>query len=236
MVLAFRGGSSTLRRGKLISALILLGVIAAAVIVSPELNLSRLSDWSTSMGWMFPVVFVLLHAAVTVTPIPRTLFTVAAGVLFGPVLGITLATVATMISALVAFVVVRSIGREVVERQLTHPMVRGVEARLARRGWLAVGSLRMIGFVPFFVVNYCSAVSAVRLLPYLAATLIGILPGTVSVVLLGDVLNTGYNPALLAISAAGICVGLLGLVLDAKLGVDIDLREPENTETASSSS
>ena len=166
------------------------------------------------------------------TPIPRTLFTLAAGVLFGPILGVALAMLATMLSALVAFVLVRSIGRAAVERRLTHPMVRAVEARLARRGWLAVGSLRMIGFVPFSVVNYCSAVSAVRLGPYLLATLVGIIPGTVSVVLFGDVLNTGYNPTLLAISAVGIFVGLLGLVVDARLGVDIDLRGETGVESA----
>lgn len=224
MVLAFRGGSGPLRRGKLLSALLLFGLIAGAVIVSPELDLSRLSEWSASMGWMFPVVFVLLYAAVTVTPVPRTLFTLAAGVLFGPLLGLGLAVLATMISALVAFIVVRAIGREAVGRRLTHPMARAVEARLVKRGWLAVGSLRMIGFIPFFVVNYCSAVSSVRLVPYLLATLVGIMPGTVSVVLFGDVLNTGYNPVLLAISAVGMCIGLLGLVVDARLGVDIDLR------------
>ena len=233
MVLAFRGGSSTLRRGKLVSALALLGVLAAAVIISPDMNLGRLSEWSVSLGWIFPVVFVALYAVVTVAPVPRTIFTLAAGVLFGSVLGIGLAILATMISALAAFVIVRSIGRETVERRLTHPMARAVEARLARRGWLAVGSLRMIGFVPFFVVNYCSAVSAVRLAPYLLATLVGILPGTVSVVLFGDVLNSGYNPALLAISAVGIGVGLLGLVVDARLGVDIDLQAPTTANESS---
>lgn len=238
MALAFRGRSGALNRRRLVSGLLMLGLIVAAVAVSPQLNLSRLSDWSASMGWVFPVVFVLIHAVITIGPVPRTVFTLAAGVLFGPVLGLGLAVLATMISAFAAFAIVRSIGREVVERRLTHPMAKAVEARLARRGWLAVGSLRMIAFVPFCVVNYCSAVSAVRLAPYLLATLVGILPGTVSVVLFGDVLNTGYNPVLLAFSAAGVCVGLLGLALDAKLGVDVELRpeavaQPEARKTAS---
>lgn len=231
MVLAFRGGSATLRRGKLFSSLLLLGALATAVIFSPELNLGRFSDWSDSLGWKFPFIFVLLQVAVTLMPVPRTLFTLAAGVLFGPALGIGIAMLATMLSALLAFVLMRSIGREVVERRLTHPLARAVEARLARRGWLAVGSLRLIGFVPFSLVNYCSAVSSVRLVPYLLATLVGSIPGTVSLVLFGDVLNTGYNPTMLAISAVGICVGLLGLVVDARLGVDIDLRDPDPTST-----
>lgn len=214
-------------RGKALSILALLVVIAVALIAAPNLNLSTLSDWSTSMGWMFPVVFVLLNVVITMAPVPRTIFTLAAGILFGPVLGLGLAVLATMISAAGAFLLVRAIGRDVVERRLTHPMARAVEARLERRGWLAVGSLRMIGFVPFSVVNYCSAVSAVRLAPYLLATLVGILPGTVSVVLFGDMLSTGYNPVMLAISVVGAGVGILGLLVDAKLGVDVKLRDPE---------
>lgn len=222
MLDALRGRAGALNRRRLVSGLLMLALVVAAIALSPQLNLSRLSDWSASLGWAFPVVFVLLQVLITVGPVPRTVFTLAAGILFGPVLGLGLAVLGTMIAAFAAFVLVRSMGREIVARRLTHPMARAVEARLARRGWLAVGSLRMIAFAPFCVVNYCSAVSAVRLLPYLLATLVGILPGTVSVVLFGDVLNTGYDPAMLAASAAGLCVGLLGLALDAKLGVSTD--------------
>lgn len=217
---------ATALRGKKMSVLTLLGVIALALILAPNVDQGALAGWSTSMGWMFPVVFVVLYAVITMAPIPRTIFTLAAGILFGPILGLALATLATMISAAAAFLLVRSIGRDFVASKLTHPMARAVEARLERRGWLAVGSLRMIGFVPFSVVNYCSAVSAVRLVPFLLATAVGILPGTVSVVLFGDMLNTGYNPVMLAISVVGAGVGMLGLLVDAKLGVDVSLREP----------
>lgn len=230
MLDALRGRAGALNRRRLISGLLMAALIVAAVIVSPQLNLSRLSDWSASLGWAFPVVFVLLQVLITIGPVPRTLFTLGAGVLFGPVLGLGIAVLATMIAAFAAFVLVRSLGREIVARKLTHPMARAVEARLARRGWLAVGSLRMLPFVPFSIVNYCSGVSAVRMTPYLLATLVGIIPGTVSVVLFGDVLNTGYNPVMLTLSAAGICVGLLGLALDAKLGVDVALRPEEHDQ------
>ncbi|GAA3134695.1 hypothetical protein GCM10020255_009390 [Rhodococcus baikonurensis] len=54
------------------------------------------------------------------------------------------------------------------------PPAKTIDARLARRGWL-----RLIAPAPFALVNYCSGLSAVRPLPYTAATVVGTLPGTV---------------------------------------------------------
>ena len=72
--------------------------------------------------------------------------------------------------------------------------------------------------MPFSVLNYCCGVSAVRLRPYVLATIVGIAPGTVAVVLLGDAITGRTSP----VSAAGACLGLVGLVVDARTGVKPD--------------
>ena len=51
------------------------------------------------------------------------------------------------------------------------------------------------------------------------ATIVGIMPGTVGVVVLGDAIGGDTSPTLLALSAACLFVGVLGLVVDARLGV-----------------
>ncbi|NUS43430.1 MAG: TVP38/TMEM64 family protein, partial [Mycobacteriaceae bacterium] len=86
----------------------------------------------------------------------------------------------------------------------------------ARRGWLAVGSLRLIAAAPFALVNYCCALSSVRLLPYVVATVVGVLPGTVAVVVLGDALTGAVDPTLLLFSAACFALGLAGLAVDLR--------------------
>ncbi|MFD4183778.1 TVP38/TMEM64 family protein, partial [Rhodococcus sp. NPDC058514] len=111
------------------------------------------------------------------------------------------------------------------------PALQTSPPRHARRGWLAVGSLRLIAPVPFSVVNYCSGVSSVRLLPYLLATLAGVLPGTVGVVVLGNAIGGDTNPALLVVSGVCIAVGVLGLVVDARLGVPA-AAEPNDVKVA----
>ena len=193
-------------------------LFAAAALV-PLPSIDQIRAWADAVGPMFLVVFFLVHVVVTMAPVPRTIFTVSAGVLFGATTGIAVTMTATTISAVLALLAVRAIGRDAVAAHLTHPAVKAVDERLARRGWLAVGSLRLIAAVPFSVVNYCCGVSSIRVLPYTVATFLGALPGTVGVVLLADALTGETEPALLAVSGVCIAVGLLGLVVDARTPV-----------------
>lgn len=193
-----------------------LALVAIAVFV-PHPGPTQIRDWARSVGPMFPLLFFVVHAVVTVSPFPRTAFTISAGMLFGSVLGIAIAVSATAVSAVLALVLVRAIGRDAVAARLTHPAVQAVDRRLARRGWLAVGSSRLIAPIPFSVINYCCGVSSVRLVPYLIATVLGVIPGTIGVVVLGDALTEHTNPWLLAFSAVCVAIGLLGLVIDARL-------------------
>ncbi|MGI5128505.1 TVP38/TMEM64 family protein [Pseudonocardia sp. CA-107938] len=168
-------------------------------------------------GMWAPLLFLGVHSLVTVSPFPRTIFTVAAGVLFGSTAGLLLTVTATMVSAAAAFWLVRAAGAGFVERHAPRAAVAWVGERVERRGLLAMVSLRLIPMLPFSVVNYASALSGVRFLPFLVGTLVGVLPGTVAVVVLGDAaLGGNPPPALLAVSVAGALVGVTGAVLAAR--------------------
>ncbi|AHH18890.1 putative membrane protein [Nocardia nova SH22a] len=200
--------------------LVLAVALAAVALAAPHPAPQQIRDWADSVGPIFPLVFFLAHAIVTVAPFPRTVFTLSAGLLFGPALGISLAVAATTVSAVLALLLVRALDRDQVAARLNHPAVRAVDRRLARRGWLAVGSLRLIAPVPFSVINYCAGLSSVRMTPYLLATVIGILPGTIGVVVLGDALTGRTDPGLLALSGACITLGVIGLIVDARWGAE----------------
>jgi uncharacterized membrane protein YdjX (TVP38/TMEM64 family) len=193
--------------------LLLVGIISVAVLPVP--SPLQIRAWVQSVGVAAPLLFLLGHIVVTAAPVPRTVFTLAAGLLFGPVLGVALSLVATMLSAMLAFGVVRRLARGLVLPQLDHKVLRAVNARLSRRGWLAVASLRLIPAVPFSMLNYCSALSSIRFRHYLAGT-VGIVPGSVAVVVLGDALTGRTSPALLAVSLAGAAMGMAGLVIQAR--------------------
>ncbi|WP_431309362.1 TVP38/TMEM64 family protein [Gordonia sesuvii] len=203
-------------------ALTLTAVVAVVLLSSyfiPIPSIGAVRSWGEDLGPVFVWVFFGAYALITIAPIPRSPFTVMSGILFGPAVGIVGAMAASTVSAMVSFWLVRAVGRERVRPYLTKPVVRSVEYRLSRRGWLAVGSLRLIAACPFSVANYCSALSSVRALPYLVATVVGMAPGTIAVVLLGDAMAGQRNPLLLLLSACFFAVGLTGLILDARLPV-----------------
>lgn len=207
-------------RTRLLVTVLLLGVVIVAAAMLPVPSPLQMRTWSQSVGIAAPLLFLLGHTLVTVAPVPRTVFTLAAGLLFGPVLGVALSLVATALSAVLAFGLVRRSARGLGLSHLDHKVLRAVEARLRRRGWLAVASLRLIPAVPFSVLNYCSALSSIRFYQYLAGT-VGVVPGTVAVVVLGDALTGTTSPALLAVSLTGAAIGVLGLIVEARSPVPV---------------
>lgn len=190
--------------------------LAAAVVLIPFPNAVQLRDWATSMGAWFPLAFFAAHVVVTVLPFPRTAFTLAAGLLFGPALGVALAVSASACSAVLALLLVRAAGWQL-SRLVTHPRVDALDARLRERGGVAVLSLRLIPAVPFSVLNYAAGASSVPMVPYLLATLVGLLPGTSAVVILGDALTGQINPVLMLVSLCTGSIGVCGLLYEARV-------------------
>lgn len=198
----------------LVAGLLLVTVVVVALIL-PVPDALQMRAWVQSVGIAAPVLFLLGQTLVTVAPIPRTAFTLAAGLLFGPVLGVALSLTGTTLSAVLAFVVIRRLGQNLVKPHLDRGVLHAVDIRLRRRGWLAVASLRLIPAVPFSVLNYCSAVSSIRFRDYLVGT-VGVIPGSVALVVLGDALTGTASPALLTVSLGCAAIGMVGLIVQAR--------------------
>jgi uncharacterized membrane protein YdjX (TVP38/TMEM64 family) len=212
-VVATAAGVSRRRLATIASAIVILVAVALLVDLPTAV---QLRDWATSVGPWFPLAFSAAHIVVTVFPFPRTAFTLAAGLLFGPVLGIPLAVTAATISAVIARLLVRAAGLQL-NRLVPHPRVRSLDARLGERGWPTVLSMRLIPAVPFSVLNYTAGASSVRVVPYTLATLAGLLPGTAAVVILGDALTGNVSPLLILVSLGTASVGVAGLIYEIRV-------------------
>lgn len=182
-------------------------------------SVETLRVWADDAGSAFVILFAFLYIGITQFPIPRTLLTLSAGILFGPIKGIIIALTCTTISAVISLLIVRKLLGEWMAPRLTHPAVSGINQRLRQRGWLAVASLRMIAGVPFSIMNYVAALTAVPPLGFTLATLVGSAPGTIVVVILGDSILRGADVKILLFSASLAVLGVLGLLIDARMPV-----------------
>ncbi|MCV7040552.1 hypothetical protein BST36_03500 [Mycolicibacterium moriokaense] len=207
--------ASALPRKRVFTILSAIVILVAIALFLPVPTAVQLRDWATSVGPWFPLAFLGAHIVVTVFPFPRTAFTLAAGLLFGPVLGIPLAVGAATVSAVIALLLVRAAGWQL-NKLVRHPRIDSLDARLRERGWPAIVSMRLIPAVPFSVLNYAAGASAVRVVPYTLATLVGLVPGTAAVVILGDALTGNVSPLLFLISFCTACIGVTGLVYEIR--------------------
>ncbi|AEQ06621.2 TVP38/TMEM64 family protein [Corynebacterium pseudotuberculosis] len=218
----FRDGLNTIRSwsvAKKISvfALGILFILTTILVDIPSIETLR--SWADNAGSAFVILFAFLYIGITQFPIPRTLLTLSAGVLFGSIKGIVIALTCTTISAVISLLIIRTLLGEWMEPRLTHPAVSGINSRLRHRGWLAVASLRMIAGVPFSIMNYVAALTSVPPLGFALATLIGSAPGTIVVVILGDSILHGTDVKILLFSASLAFLGILGLLIDARMPV-----------------
>jgi len=202
-------------RRRVVTTGVAIVILVAVALLVPLPTAVQLRDWATSVGPWFPLAFLAAHIVITVLPFPRTAFTLAAGLLFGPIVGVTIAVVASTASALIALLAVRALGLQF-SRLVDNPRIAGLDARLRARGWPTVLSMRMIPAVPFSVLNYAAGASAVRPLPFTLASFIGLLPGTAAVVILGDALTGNVSPLLFLVSLCTAGIGVAGVAYEMR--------------------
>lgn len=211
------------------TAVLVVAAVVGAVLLLRAYGVPGMSDVRATVdaaGVWAPLAFLALQAGLTVGPVPRTVFTLVAGVLFGWALGLVLTLVATTLAAVIAFALVRATGGRLVERYARGRAVNWVRLRLDHHGLLAVTSLRLIPTVPFAALNYLSGLSAVRFWPYLLGTAVGIVPGTIAIVVLGDAVTGTPPPALIVASVVCGLIGLVGVVIAARRPIPEGVPEP----------
>ncbi|TVR23811.1 MAG: TVP38/TMEM64 family protein [Ilumatobacter sp.] len=140
---------------------------------------------SASGSWWAIAGFMVLSMLRPFVLVPATLLTMAAGLLFGPVAGVAVAAAGANASALVG----HAVGAAFVGEVERDGRIGRWRTRLATNGFESVLLMRLI-FLPYDLVNYAAGYLRVRRWPFLAATAIGSLPGTVSFVLLGTSLTS----------------------------------------------
>jgi uncharacterized membrane protein YdjX (TVP38/TMEM64 family) len=164
-----------------------------------------------------PALFVLVYVARPLVVFSATVLTVGAGYLYGPALGLLVVTVGANGGALLAYGLGRWLGAGLAGHALAHPRLVGVAGRLRARTFETVLTLRFL-FAPYDAVNYLGGALRLRPAPFLLATLLGSLPGSLTFLLFGasvgdlGALAEGQwptlNPWTLAASAALLVASL----------------------------
>lgn len=145
-----------------------------------------------------PLAFIIIYALRPLIFFPATLLTILAGVLFGPIYGILYTVVGENMSANFAYWVGRFFGGDV---KLPEGLVKNLRSTAQNNSFETVLIARFI-YMPFDLTNFGSGVLRVKWSSYFFATLIGIMPGLTTFVLLGASFDklTEFDPSMIEFS------------------------------------
>lgn len=172
-------------------------LVATIVVISGTIGVPNSTHMRSSFagrGVWPAVAFTAVYALVALSPLPKTVFTLAAGAIFGIAAGLAVVVVGATLGALGGFGLARLLGRETVHRlihrgrdgsDLQPRRLEQLAALLERRGMLAVLMARLAPVVPFTAVNYLAGLTALRVRDFLLGTVLGILPATTAYVTFG---------------------------------------------------
>ena len=154
-------------------------------------------------------IFVVVYVVVATIGLPGLPLTLAGGAIFGVAAGIALTWLGATLGATGAFLLARTLGGDALRRLLGARA--GTLDRIVGDGaFLTILRLRLIPVVPFNGLNFGAGLAGVRLAPYVAATALGILPGTSVYTYFADSLLAGTDGAK---QTAFIRVAIAGVLL-----------------------
>lgn len=168
----------------IVLAVLLLVVMWSFLPLSEWVERFRL--WIVDLGVVGVVAFVLVYVFVTIVIGPATGLTLTAGIVFG-LWGFPLVVGSATLAAAVAFLLGRYIARQRVLAMIERdPRLASLHEAFSDEGWRIVALVRLSPLIPFGMQNYLFSVTNIGFLPYVAATMFGIMPVTALYVYIGS--------------------------------------------------
>ena len=160
-------------------------------------------------------LFILAYIVVTGLSLPgAVILTLAGGFLFGSLFGTLFVNLGATTGATLAFLTARYLLRDWVEQKFGK-WLGPVQQGFTNNAFSYLMTLRLIPLFPFFVVNLVSGLTRMNVGTYVAATALGIIPGSFVYAYAGRQLGTINSLNEIAspnVIGAFVLLGLLALV------------------------
>lgn len=173
-------------------------VVGVAALIAWKLGLFALGDRAALLAAIHraratPLLvpaFIAAYAAAVTFGLPASAFTLAGGILFGFWRGLLLNWIGAVLGAILAYLFASALCGDTC-RELLGRRAQTLEQLATKHGFLGTLRLRLIPLVPFNLLNFAAALSGVRVGDYIAATALGIIPGTAVYTYFADSLVQG---------------------------------------------
>lgn len=191
--------------------ILVFGVFAATAwyyfSIYDRFNSENVQAFIRGFGAWAPVVFAVLYTISAPIPLVSWVLSPLGGLLFGTFWGTLLVIGVATVSSLIPFTLSRVLGQEWVESRVKGKKLDDIYQRSeGQGGFLFILMMRLIPLLPWEVQNYVAGLTKVSLPVYIIATAMGIVPGSLGLVLLGDAITDPTSWKLVAAIALNAVV------------------------------
>lgn len=207
--------------GRLVVATVFLAAIGAFYVFDLKAYLSldvlktnrdKLLLFTEEQYWSAVVLFILAYVTQTAFSLPgATLMTLTGGFLFGSLWAALYVNIGATTGATLAFFAARYLFRGWVEQRFGNRL-EAFQEGFRQNAFTYLLTLRLIPLFPFFLVNLLSGLTRVKARTYVAATALGIIPGSLAYTFAGRQLSTINSLAELASPRLLLAFTVLGLL------------------------
>lgn len=140
-------------------------------------NRQALYDYYAAHKILTVTAFMAIYIVQTALSLPgAAILSLAAGALFGAVMGTVYANIAATSGAVLAFLVTRYFLRDAVLARFGRHL-ENINRELQARGFNYLLFLRLVPVFPFFMINLAAGLTHLPLRTFVLGTMIGIIPG-----------------------------------------------------------
>ncbi|WP_179134101.1 TVP38/TMEM64 family protein [Halobacillus massiliensis] len=179
---------SAVLRGTIL--LLLFAAVAWFVRYHLDLSPREIRNYILSYGMWGPLVFIGMYTLGPFIAFPISILSLAAAFTYGVWPGMLYIVLGASGAAVVGFIMGKWFSDSIIKIPHT-PKMENLYDRMEANGFLYVLTLRLIPVIGYNVLSYAAGIAKVRWLPFLAATLIGLIPGTLAYCLVGSSLAEG---------------------------------------------
>lgn len=167
-------------------------------------RISLLQDKLAGFRSMAPFVFFAGGALLIAMGVPRTIFSILGGMVFGFLTGTLLATAAAFAGSVVIIQLTRFLGRPLFHQKIGRRL-KAIEGRLENNGFLVVLILRQLP-LPSILINVLIGLSSIKSTAFIFGSLLGLIPEAAIFALFGSSVREDFA---LRVSMASLCLILL---------------------------
>lgn len=186
--------------------------------LTPEI----LRNYIGGFGYLAPFIYILCFTILPIAFFPVPILALAAGLLFGFLPGTIYTLIGAVLNSAIMFLMAKVLAKDAVTNLLQRKLPENWSSFLfnldEKKGFGIIFILRLIPAMPYNLINYGAGLTSIKFSSYMLATILGILPGTLVFLNIGNQALNIHNPAFMVSIILLILLTIFSLILGKRIG------------------